>query len=110
MIATSVGPAWRGRALDRLAPQAIEEAAPVAVSPAFAWCWLVRRIGRAIPAPVRDLPQLKRRLVRAGFRDPSAARMFQAGRAGLAALFGLVGLAVVWKIRVNVLVVPALAM
>jgi tight adherence protein C len=103
------GPRRRVRALDRLAPR-MAERTPATVSPALVWRWLVQRVGTTVPAAAKDLPQLKRRLVRAGLRDPSAARLFQGGRAGLTAAFALGGLAVAWKTGMNVLLAPALAM
>ena len=45
--------------------------------PGPVWRELVSRIGTAVPASARDLPRLKRRLIRAGFRNPNAARYFQ---------------------------------
>ena len=60
---------WRGAELDRLAPRA----QTVGTVPAFAqpasgasWCW----VGSFVPAAPKDLPRLKRRLIRAGFRNP----------------------------------------
>jgi len=82
----------------------------VVVSPAMVWKSLASRIGKTVPAPAKDLPRLKRRLLRAGFRGPSAARLFQGVRAGIAAGFGLAALAIVWKVGTNVLLCPALAM
>jgi tight adherence protein C len=79
---------WRVRGVTRLAPQAAGE--PRVKAPAGdLWKRLVSRIGTALPAPARDLPQLKRRLTRAGFRGQSAARHFQGIR--LVATLGLGG-------------------
>jgi tight adherence protein C len=70
--------AWRARALDRLAPRA--SLAPLLPSPALFWKELVQRIGAAMPASPKDLPALKKRLVKAGFRHPSASGFFQGAR------------------------------
>ena len=67
---------WRVRGVDRLAPMPAG-GARAGVSPGALWGRLVSRIGMALPAPARDLPRLKRRLIRAGFRGPDAARHFQ---------------------------------
>jgi tight adherence protein C len=67
---------WRVRGVTRLAPMPAGEV-HVRISPGALWERLVSRIGTALPAPARDLPRLKRRLIRAGFRGQSAARHFQ---------------------------------
>src|SRR5438045_44933 len=82
---------WRARTLERLAPRPAA-AAPAAASPALAWRELVNRIGSRVPASSKDLPRLKRRLIRAGFRDPAAIRVFQGARAAWAAVFGATAL------------------
>src|SRR4051812_50105925 len=100
---------WRSRALERLAPK--PAAATLAVpSPAMVWRELVDRLGSAVPAAAKDLPRLKRRLLRAGFRDQSAARVFQGARAALTVVFGVAGLAAVWQAGLNILLAPAAAM
>jgi tight adherence protein C len=78
---------FRARAVDRLAPQT---AGPASASPSSSLVWreLVGRIGSYVPASDRDLPALKRRLIRAGFRHPAAARYFRGARAVLALLLG----------------------
>src|ERR1022692_1020334 len=67
----------RTRAIDRLAPRPARPPRAVPISPALFWRELVKRLGPVIPASPRNLPLLKRRLVRAGFRHPEAARYFQ---------------------------------
>jgi tight adherence protein C len=109
LAAAMTGPSRRSRALERLT-QRTEAAASPTVSPALAWRSLANRVGKSAPAASRDLSQVKRRLVRAGFRDPSAARLFQVARTGLAAVFGVAGLAAAWKMGTSVLLAPALAM
>jgi tight adherence protein C len=71
--------AWRARALDRVAPRA--SLAPILPSPVLFWKELVGRIGAAMPSSPKDLPLLKKRLVRAGWRSPSASVVFQGTRA-----------------------------
>ena len=99
---------WRSRARDRLAPPAGRPAA--LPSAALVWRELVARIGSSVPAAGRDLGQTKRRLVRAGFRDPATARLFQGARAFLAAACGLGAVFAVWKGGLNLLLCPATAM
>jgi len=78
----------RARALERLAPEPrlVPKEVP---SAALIWRELVSRIGTALPGSSKGLPLLKRRLVRAGIRHPSAPRYFQGVRTVLAAAFGL---------------------
>jgi len=83
----------RGRYLDRLAARA-KTVSPFLPSPSLIWRELVAWIGMFVPAAPKDLPRLKRRLIRAGFRNPSAVRAFHGTRAistvvlCLAAFFG----------------------
>jgi tight adherence protein C len=77
LLATWAG-AWRTRALARLAPRS-----PVAVglpSPAQIWRELAARVGTVLPSSHREGPVVKRRLMRAGFRHPMAARILQGAR------------------------------
>src|SRR5437764_6897211 len=101
--------AWRARALTRLAPTKVAARASIP-SAATMWRELIDRIGSTVPGSPKDLPRLKRRLLRAGFRDPATVRIFQGARPVLAALFGLAGVFAVWRANVNVLAVPAAAM
>ena len=72
--------AARARALERLTGER-KLVMPVIPSVATIWRNLVNRIGSAIPASAKDLPGLKKRLVRAGIRSPGAVRLFQGARA-----------------------------
>lgn len=90
LVALRVG---RGhtRAVERLATA---DAAPALASPHLAWHELVARIGSYVPAASKDLPALKRRLIRAGFRNPKAAVVLGGMRfvgAGVGAAVGLTG-------------------
>jgi tight adherence protein C len=67
---------WRARGVQRLAGLPARQTGE-RVSAGAVWRDLLGRIGSAVPAPERDLPRLKRRLIRAGFRNPNAARYFQ---------------------------------
>jgi len=67
----------RARALRRLAGKAGERPQPKLHSRALIWRELVTRFGNMLPASSKDLPRLKRRLVRAGYRNPNAPRYFQ---------------------------------
>jgi tight adherence protein C len=80
--------ALRVRAVARLAPEPrlVPKEMP---SPALIWRELVSRIGAYLPASSKDLPRLKRRLVRAGLRGPHAPRVFQGARAVATVVFGL---------------------
>jgi len=81
----------RGRAVDR-----IRTGAPMVSgflpSPSLIWQDLVSWAGSIVPPAPRSLPLVKRRLVRAGFRDPSAARFFHGIRAFTTMVFGVAGL------------------
>lgn len=86
--------ARRKRAMERLAPE--PRLVPKEMeSPALIWRQLVSRIGSALPASPKGLPLLKRRLVRAGIRNPSAPRYFQGARAVAAVVFGVAAVAIV---------------
>jgi len=98
---------WRARALGRFAA-APAKAAPV--SPALIWRELVDRVGASVPAAPKDVAGLKRRMIRAGFRDPTAIRVFQGARLLLAAIFTGVGALAVWQGELNLLVIPAATM
>jgi tight adherence protein C len=80
----------RAEALARLA------AAPVprpSVTPSgLVWRDLVNRIGATFPTSTKDLPKLKIRLIRAGFRSPAAPRLFQGARAVSTAVMLAAGL------------------
>jgi tight adherence protein C len=82
---------WRARAVARISPRA-QAAAPVLPAPALIWRELVKRLGAFVPTSPKDLPRLKRRLVRAGFRNPAAFRVFYGARVLAMLLFGLLGL------------------
>jgi tight adherence protein C len=71
---------WRIRAVDRIARRS-QTVAPFLPSPSLIWHELVRRVGNFVPASPKDLSRLKRRLIRAGFRDPYAIRTFNGLRA-----------------------------
>lgn len=87
--------AWRAKVLSRLGGRREEPAAPAA--PSTAWKELLARIGSTVPGSPKTLPQLRRRLLRAGFRSPAAARLFGGLRSTGAVLFGAAGLAVAWR-------------
>src|SRR3954470_4553234 len=99
---------WRTRALGRFGAEAAAEA--VVVSPALIWRELVNWIGASVPASPKDVVGLKRRLIRAGFRDPAAIRVFQGARLLLIPIFTALGAFAVWQWELNLLVVPAAAM
>ena len=88
--------AWRARGVHRLAPLPGPDADPFP-SPAMLWRDLVGRLGSAMPASARNLPRLKRRLIRAGIRNPNAARYFQGIRLVATLLFGAGALLGAWQ-------------
>jgi tight adherence protein C len=77
----------RARALRRLA---LKQARPQPKLQSYTMIWqeLVSRIGSVMPASGKDLPRLKRRLIRAGYRHPDAPRIFQGVRAVSIGVFG----------------------
>src|ERR1700733_15232849 len=83
----------RGRYLDRLAARA-QTVSPFLPSPSLIWRELVSWIGMFVPAAPKDLPRLKRRLIRAGFRNPSAVRAFHGTRAVSTLVLALAGLGI----------------
>lgn len=62
-------------------------------SPALIWKELVNWVGSLVPATPKSLPLLKRRLMRAGYRNPQAVRLFYGARACSTAILGAGGLA-----------------
>ncbi len=69
----------RIRPLDRLqSPGPV--VSPFVPSPALVWKELVTWAGSLVPATPRDLPLLKRRMLRAGYRNPQAVRFFYGAR------------------------------
>ena len=99
---------WRSRALARLSERPRQPQALPSV--ALIWRELVGRIGAAVPPPSRDAGRARRRLIRAGFRDPAASGLLQAARGGLSAAFGSAAAAGAWTFGWSVLVIPAAAM
>jgi tight adherence protein C len=88
--------AWSKRRIHRLSPVSGAPAG-LMLSPALVWRELVNRIGTAVPASGRDLPRLKRRLIRAGYRSPNAARNFQGVRPVTTVTFAAVALLCGWQ-------------
>jgi len=90
--------------------QAVERIARVAgdsgeaTASHLVWRELVARIGSFVPASSRDLPVVKRRLIRAGFRHPNAHRFLAGLRAvGAAALALAAILVALWTAPDNLL-------
>src|SRR5579883_3273720 len=77
----------RRRSLERLGSE--PKLVPKEVfSAALIWRELVNRIGSVLPASEKDLPLLKRRLIRAGIRRQSAPGYFQGARGVGTVAFG----------------------
>lgn len=94
----------RSQAVERIAPRG-EHPSSFLPSSALAWRELVGKIGAFIPSSAKDLPVLKRRLIRAGFRHPNASRLFFGIRALAAVLGALVALLVGFRIAADNMVV-----
>jgi len=84
---------WRARAVDRIAPPK-QTVAPYLPSASLIWHELVSWVGAFVPASPKDLPRLKKRLIRAGFRNPKAPLVFNGARAVSVVVFTLAALAV----------------
>ena len=81
---------WRGKAMERLGGRRrVTAALP---SPSMAWHELVSRFGSFVPLSPKAAPQLKRRLMRAGWRNPAAVRVFHGVRALSVTLAAFAGL------------------
>ena len=78
---------WRRRGVHRLIDK--PRVTPRLISYATIWRELVSRIGSVMPASAKDLPRLKKRLVKAGYRHPNAPRYFQGARAVSIVVFGV---------------------
>ena len=84
---------WRLRAVGRLV-EGRGQRIRLGWSPLLIWRELLGRIGSLLPASPRNLPRLKRRLVRAGFRNPAAPRFFAGLRAVAICICGAAGLVI----------------
>lgn len=73
LVASRMG-RGRDRAIERIAAGSAGH--PDSQPSRLVWRDLVARIGTFVPASPKTLPLLKRRLVRAGFRNPNASRFF----------------------------------
>ncbi len=91
---------WRSAALRRLAgpPKVVS---PFLPSPGLIWRELVNRIGSYVPASSKDLPRLRRRLIRAGFRNPNAVRYFNGARAVSMLVLAGAGLFAGWRAQLG---------
>lgn len=90
----------RGRPVDRLQPRAPVVSAFLP-APSLIWRELVNWVGALVPATPKSLPLLKRRLMRAGFRDPAAVRFFYGVRACSTILCGAGALAAGFEANVS---------
>ena len=87
---------WRSKAVQRLLGERTVTLR-LGWSPTLMWRELVSRIGSALPASPKDLPRLKKRLLRAGFRSPGAPRVFAGVRVVAVCTLGAAALA--WATR-----------
>ena len=83
----------RLRPLDRLQSMApaVSQFLP---SPSLVWRELVTWAGTLVPATPKSLPLLKRRLMRAGYRDPRVVRLFYGARVCSTAALGAAALGI----------------
>ena len=86
---------WRTRAVERLSPKLYIKP-PILPSPSLIWQQLVSSVGSLVPSSPKDLPRLKKRLVRAGFRSQNAARLFNGARVVSTLVFGAAGFLVAY--------------
>jgi tight adherence protein C len=86
----------RTRAVDRLAARHVTVSSFLP-SPSLIWSELASRVGSMVPATSKVAPQLRRRLIRAGFRNPSAVRFFRGIRAVSTGAFAILDL--LWSMR-----------
>lgn len=83
---------WRARAVDRIAPRG-QTVTPYLPSAGLIWHELVSWVGAFVPASPKDLPRLKKRLLRAGFRNPTSPLVFNGARGVSVVVFTLAALA-----------------
>jgi tight adherence protein C len=103
-LLVAAGIAWAGlrkgtrrtRGVERVAPPP-GQSTSLLPSHVLRWSDLMSRIGTTVPASGRDLPRLKRRLMRAGFRHPNAAAYFQGTRLVATLILAAVALVLVWQ-------------
>jgi len=78
-------------AIDRVTATAGETASPVG-HPSLAWRDLVNKLGSLVPSAPKDSTVMLRRLMRAGFRGPSALKMLYGSKAILGVVLPVVAL------------------
>ena len=83
-------------AIDRVTATVVETADPVG-HPSLAWRDLVNKLGSLVPSAPKDSTIMQRRLMRAGFRGPSALKMLYGSKAILGVLLPAVALVLVAK-------------
>lgn len=86
----------RTQAVDRIAAHRATVSAFLP-SPSLIWRELASRVGSMVPASSKEAPQLKRRMIRAGFRNPKALRFFRGIRGVATGAFAVLGL--LWGLR-----------
>jgi tight adherence protein C len=76
-------------AIERVTGTVVEADKHVPVHPSLVFQNLVKRIGMALPVSPSETGVLQKRLIRAGYRNPSAPRMFRGAKVLLAAVLPL---------------------
>jgi len=87
---------WRSKAVGRIAVRQ-GQVSPFLPSPSLIWRELVAWVGSIVPASPKDVPQLRRQLIRAGFRNASAVRLFHGARA--VSTLGFLALGLIWSLK-----------
>lgn len=83
-------------AIDRVTAAAIE-APQRAAHPSLAWRELVKKLGNLVPSAPKDSTVMLRRLMRAGFRGPSALKMLYGSKVILAIILPAIALTLTAK-------------
>ena len=101
-------------AMERITGEAADASVRIPVHPSLVFRDLVARLGTVLPTPSSQSKLLERRLFRAGYRSPGAARMVHGARLLLAAVLPLVAALLIWKAGletdISVMIIAAAAL
>src|SRR6202161_3497328 len=73
-------------ALERVTGATVEGGDNMPVHPSLVFHDLVKRLGNLVPASPKDVSVMRRRLIRAGYRNPNALKILYGAKAILAVL------------------------
>ena len=76
-------------AIERVAGVGMEATEQAPTHPSLAFHDLLKRLGDRIPTSAKDANVIQKRLIRAGYRDPSALKILYGAKVGLAVLLPL---------------------